>query len=381
MFYTVFSTNLSSKMQWQSDLLEYSWNRVGQDGVLIRLVATDDPDNLPPQKHAHCVATKLWDIHPDTGDAYPVYNKPASLLEWVYRDKPEGTVLLLDPDCVFRAPVTRRVAPGFPASQDWIDFKIGEHSVQSPFGLGKRFSFLNDHCARTDLSIAPVMIPTLIHTRDLRTIGARWLELCGVIRENYRNDEGRPMWESDMFAYLAVCSEYGLKHQPIPLGICTNWEPADVPDAPIIHYCQPIIGKDGSKMFNKHTYKPWSRVGTTVEPERDYGRDLVTLINQYVDNLEGTISPPPVYSRPVWREGIMEGRVLDELLLERPKDGASLWLNGSGKAIWDLCNGSHNIDGIAAQLSTQFAVERLAVLPDVLSVVSRLHAIEFLDLK
>jgi len=189
------------------------------------------------------------------------------------------------------------------------------------------------------------------------------------------------MWESEMFAYLAVCSEYSLKHQQIPLGICTNWEPADVPDAPIIHYCQPIIGKDGSKIFNKHTYKPWSRVGTTVEPERDYGRDLVTLINQYVDNLEGTISPPPVYTRPVWREGIMEGRVLDELLLERPKDGASLWLNGSGKAIWDLCNGSHNIDGIAAQLSTQFAVERLAVLPDVLSVVSRLHAIEFLDLK
>jgi aspartate kinase len=82
-------------------------------------------------------------------------------------------------------------------------------------------------------------------------ICARWLEICGVIRGNYRNDDGLPMWESDMFAYLAVCSEYGLKHQPIPLGICTNWEPADVPDAPIIHYCQPIIGKDGSKIVNR----------------------------------------------------------------------------------------------------------------------------------
>ena len=46
MFYTVFSTNVSPYMQWQSDLLEYSWKRVEQEGVLIRLVATDDPQNL-----------------------------------------------------------------------------------------------------------------------------------------------------------------------------------------------------------------------------------------------------------------------------------------------------------------------------------------------
>src|SRR5665811_308260 len=163
MFYTVFSTNLSPKMQWQSDLLEYSWKRVGQEGVLIRLVATDAPEHLPVQKYAQCVATTLRDVHPETGDHYPIYNKPASLLEWVYRDKPEGTVLFLDPDCVFRAPVTRRAAPGFPSSQDWIDFKTGEPGPENPFGLGERFSFLNDHCVRTDLKTAPVMIPTLIH--------------------------------------------------------------------------------------------------------------------------------------------------------------------------------------------------------------------------
>jgi hypothetical protein len=380
MFYTVFSTNLSPKMQWQSDLLEFSWKRVGQEGELVRLCATDDPDSLPVQKHAYCVATTLWDIHPETDDAWPIYNKPASLLEWVYRNKPEGTVLLLDPDCVFRAPVTRRVAPGFPASQEWIDFKIGKPGPENPFGLGERFSFLNDYCTRTDQSIAPVMIPTLIHTRDLRRIGARWLELCRVIRDNYRDADGRPASESDMFAYLAACTEYGLQHEPIPLGICTNWEPADVPDAPIVHYCQQIFGTDGKTIFNKHTYKPWSRLDTAVELERD--RTVVTLINEHVDSLQGLGgAPAPANSRPHYRDGIMEGRVLDDFLLERPKDGASLWLNSSGKAVWELCDGSRTIEEIAAKLGARFAVDQLVILPEVRSIVGKLHAIEFLDLR
>lgn len=380
MFYTVFSTNLSPMMQWQSDLLEFSWKRVEQEGELVRLVATEDPDNLPVQKYARCVATTCWDTDPDSGDAYPIYNKPASLLDWVYREKPEGTVLLLDPDCVFRAPVRKRVAPGYPAAQDWIDYKVGKPGPESPFGMGERFSALNAHCARTDLSIAPVMIPKLIHTSDLRRIAARWLELCRAVRGNCRNGEGNPFWESDMFAYLATCAEYDLQHEPISLGICTNWDPADVPDAPVIHYCQAIHRKDGETVFNKHTYRPWSRVDTNVELDRD--RDLLVLINEYTDALQGLGSgPAPAKSRPSCREGIMEGRVLDDFLLERPKDGASLWLNSSGKAVWELCDGSRSIEDIAAELGGRFDVDRDAILPEICAIVGKLHAIAFVELK
>jgi hypothetical protein len=327
------------------------------------------------------VATTLHDVHPETGDHYPIYNKPGSLLEWVYRDKPEGTVLLLDPDCVFRSPVTRRGAPGCPAAQGWIYFQAGERGPESPFGLGKKFSFLKDHCARTDLKIDPVMIPTLIHTSDLRRIAARWLELCGLFRNHYRNADGRPMWESDMFAYLATCAEYGLQHEPISLGICTNWESEKVPEAPIIHYCQPIVGKDNATIFDKHTYEPWSRLDALVEPARDYGRALVTLINRYVDGLNGTIAPAPAYSRPVRCEGVMEGRVLGDLLLERSRDGANLWLNGSGKVVWDMCSGLHDIDAIASELTARFAADHDTILAQVRGIVGQLHAIEFVELK
>ena len=380
MFYTVFSTNLSPKMQWQSDLLEFSWKRARQEGELIRLCATDEPDNLPAQKYAKCVATTLWDTHPDTGDAWPIYNKPASLLEWVYRDRPEGTVLILDPDCVFRAPVTRRVAPGFPASQDWIDFKTGAPSPENPFGLGERFSFLNEYCTRTDQSISPVMIPTLIHTRDLRKIGARWLELCRVIRDNYRGADCDPMWESDMLAYLAACTEYGLQHEPISLGICTNWDPAKVPDAPIVHYCQRILSTDGKTIFNKHTYNPWTRLDGPVELDRD--RTVITLINAYIDDEQGLgAAPAPANSRPFAREDIMEGRVLDEFLLERPQDGSSLWLNSSGKAVWELCDGSLTVEDIATQLGARFAVDYSVILPEVCAIVGKLHTVAFLGLR
>jgi len=379
MFYTVFSTNLSPRMQWQADLLEFSWKRVGQDGELIRLVVTSDPNNLPAQKHARCVATTPWDADLENGEADPICNKPASLLEWVYRDKPEGTVLLLDPDCIFRAPVTKRAAPGFPAAQNWVDLKLGEPSPESPFGMGARFSFLNEHCARTDLSIAPVRAPTLIHTSDLRRIAARWFELCRVIRNSDRDEASHPGRAGNMFAYLVACAEYGLQHEPVSLGTCADGNAADVPDAPIVHYRQPIFGKDGKTIFDKHTYQPWSRVDTAVEFERD--RDIVTLINECVDGQVGLDAPAPVNSRPECCEGIMEGRVLDDLLLERPEDGASLWLNSSGKAIWEFCDGSRTIEEIAVQLGTRFAVDHLPILPEVRSIVGKLHAIKFLDLR
>ncbi len=380
MFYTVFSTDMSPKMQWQSDLLEYSWKKVDQEGVLIRLIATDDPANLPAQQYAHCVATTPWNVHPDTGDSYPIYNKPASLLEWVFREGPEGTVLILDPDCVFRAPVTRRVSPGSPISQRWVDFRIGRPSARSPFGLGEGFSFLKDHCTRVDKAVAAVMIPTLIHTSDLRKLCARWLQLCGVVRDNYCHAEGEKVWEADMFAYLAACAEYGIDHETASLGICTNWNPADVPDAPIIHYCQPILSTDGGEIFYKHTYKPWAFVDTNAEPRQAYGRDMIALVNDYVRDVAGIRQTPTPATRPTWRNGVMEGRVLDEILLEIPDECSSLWLNASGKAIWELCDGSRRIEEIGSILSDRFAIGKDAIMPDIIATVERLHEVRFVDL-
>jgi hypothetical protein len=368
-------------MQWQSELLEYSWKRVEQEGVLVRLVATHDPANMPVHTHAHCFATQSWDHDPDTGDFYPILNKPASLLEWVFREQPEGTVLLLDPDCVFREPVRRRVAPKSPAAQAWIKSPNRRPSAKNPFGLGKGFAFLNDHCARTDLGTEPVMIPMLIHTSDLRMICARWLELCRLIRREYRDPDGNPKWESDMLAYTAACAEYDLDHEPISLGICTNWEPKDAPAAPIIHYCAPVQDKNGEQIFFKQTYSPWASVESDVEPEHDHGRDLIRLINDHADAINGIVRPVAADRSPKWHNSVMEGRVIDQIMLEIPADNERIWLNASGKAIWELCDGSRTVDEIGSELSKRFASNGRDLTADVVSTVSQLRAAGFLNIR
>lgn len=381
MFYTVFSTNLAPRMQWQSDLLEYSWQRAGQEGVLVRLVATSDAAKLPRQKYAQCVATRSWDTHPDTGDAYPIYNKPASLLEWLFRDRPEGTVLLIDPDCVFREPVRQHVAAGFPVAQRWGGLPLRKPGTRHPFGLPPGFAFLNDYCARVDLSTAPVMIPTLIHTSDLRRLCARWLELCGVVRQHAQNARGQPIWEADMFAYLVACAEYRLQHEPASLGICTNWRPQEAPEAPLIHYCQPIMDQEGREIFNKFTYQPWSSVDPAAEPEYDYGKDLINIINAFAGDCNHDGGKPSFHQRPKRCDGVMEGRLMDEILLEVPADGRSIWLNMSGKATWDLCDGEHTIEQIKSELGKRFQADERQVGADVVSLVEQLQRYGYLEIR
>lgn len=367
-------------MQWQSEILEYSWKKVGQAGELIRLVATHTPENLPSHTHAKCIATRCWDVHPDTADHYPIYNKPASLLEWVFKERPEGTVLFIDPDCVFRKPVTQQVAPGFPISQDWIDFVIAEPSDVNPFGLGERFAFLKNHCARVDLQADAVMVPTLIHTRDIRRIAARWLELCSAIRENCEDGEGQRMGEADMVGYLVACAEFGLSHKAGNLGVVTNWDPTLIPDSPLIHYCQSLYDVDGDEVFNKRNYQPWTRINNKSQPEHYYGRDFIALLNGFVDSLPIDRSQFTKLSQPAKRANVKEGILLDQTLLEVPEEGLNLWLNETGFAVWQLCDGDTTVEEICNVLGQQYEADADTLFNDVLATVHSLRTSGFLVL-
>lgn len=278
MITTVFSSTDSPAMQWQSELLEHSWRAVGQPGCLVRLVATARPDVLPRHRFARSVATRLWDQLPGSGEPYPVYNKPASLLEWLYRERPEGTLLLLDPDCVFRAPLAREVSPGQAVGQRWVDARF---DPAAPLGFDARFEPLLPFCADPALRPDPVMIPHLIHARDLTRIVLRWAELTRLIRQQV--SPAKPMWESDMFALLVASAEVGLRHEPAALGIAAGWPAAAAPDSPLIHYCQPIRDPEGEVLWSKHRYRPWSRIEDPSRAAEPYGRELLELINAFVD--------------------------------------------------------------------------------------------------
>lgn len=368
MFYTVFSTTDSPYMQWQSELLEYSWRKVGQEGSLVRLVATDDPDSLPQHQYAETVATSPRTVNPGTGDEYVIYNKPASLLEWLHVEQPYGTVLLVDPDCVFRAPVKRPVAPGFPESQHWIDHE--EPVKDGPFGLGARFDFLSKHCVETGMQAQPMMIPTLIHSSDLKMICGRWLELCGYIRQGVQVPDAYGFWESDMFAYIVAAAEYGLEHKLTNLGACTNWPTEKVPGAPIIHYCQPIKDRNGETIWFKGDYRPWERVDSSRIAAQDHGRDLVALINECANQKNLILGRDIAIPRRC--DDVMESHVGDEFMLQRRGSEQEFWLNGSGRLIWELCDGTRTLKQIGGELAARFSDPDCRLHSDVRATIEEL---------
>lgn len=374
MIYTVFSTTDSPYMQWQSELLEYSWKKVGQPGDLIRLVSTDNPGSVPQHKYARTVATRQWKIHPFTGDDYAPYNKPSSLVEWIYRERPNGTLLLLDPDCVFRQPVEREVAPGKPVGQHWIDLHIGD---EPPFGLGNTFDKVRPYCVNDSRAADPVMIPNLIHTRDMQRIGLRWLELTGAVRQHARNREDNPMWESDMFGFIMVSAEYGLKSERGTLGICTNWSPERVKNAPIIHYCQAIVDRDGKDIWSKGSYRPWDRAPDPSLAAEDYGRDLLALVNEYVDQ---QVSAEGAVLRPRRRPGVTRRHRADEIELLAPGSDQAHVLNSSAEAIWELCDGERSLEAIAEDLGRRFEVAPEQILGDIEAGVRALEEAGVLEL-
>ena len=358
MIYTVFSTTDSHYMQWQSELLEYSWKKVGQPGELIRLVSTDRPESAPQHEYARTVTTRQWKVHPLTGDDYAPYNKPAALLEWIQQERPEGTILLVDPDCVFRKRVDQEVSPGQPIGQHWID---GPSGNTPPFGLGSTFDKLRSYCANDRLPVDPVMIPNLIHTRDMQRIALRWLEVTGLVRQHVRNHQDNPMWESDMFGFVIASAEFGLRHQLGTLGICTNWSPEKVVDAPMIHYCQSIQDADGETLWSKGTYRPWQPVPEPSRATTDYGHDLLSLINEYVEQQSESSE-----SYPRRRQGVDERRLnSDQTELVPPGSSTPLVLNFTAEAIWLLCDGGRSVQAITDELAARYNMAASDILPDI----------------
>jgi coenzyme PQQ synthesis protein D (PqqD) len=372
--YTVFSTTDSPFQQWQSELLEYSWREAEQPGELIRFVATDG-NRLPAHRHARTIATPPSQVHPDTGDDYAPYNKPAALLHWLRTEQPEGTVLLVDPDCVFQSAIRREVAEGAPVSQRWIGLAHARHG--HGFALDRRFAFLADHGVRPRIPAQLGMIPTLIHTRDLARIAARWLEVTALVRQQVTDPQGQRMWESDMYAYAIVAAEAGLEHELTSLGICTNWSPDDAVDAPIIHYCQAVESHGGGTLWSKNHYQPWGRVARPERARHAYGRTLLTLLNRCV-NARAATELADV--RPRGCVGVREVREATGMVLCAPGSNREFALNRAAERLWALCDGTRTVSAIRGVLAREFegtegALEN--VLIDALAAFHEAHLLVF----
>lgn len=265
--YSVICTDANPRLAWQCELLEHSFHAVGQPGVLVRLVAAQESDRLPRHDRMRVVRTPAANTHPRTGDAYVPYNRLFSFQTWLQEDEPEGTVLVLDPDMVFRSALDLRVAPGRPVAQRWVDFGTGQ--------------WLARHLGVDARSLQPLTWPLAIHTADLARLVPRWIERTAEVRRVLER------WESDMFGLVLAAADLGLVFSLETTCAWMPWPEAEVSGAPIIHYCQPVRGRDGGTVWTKRDYRPWDDAFDPADAELPYCRDLLAIIRGFARERAG----------------------------------------------------------------------------------------------
>jgi hypothetical protein len=266
-FFTTVCTDTQPYANWQCQVLAHTLQAVGQPGELVRLVAAPQGGPLPTHHHARVVRTRAPNVHPRTGDRYVPYNRLFSILEWLQAEQPVGTVLILDPDMVFRSPVASTVEPGAPRAQPWIGF----------YGRGAAMACLAEATGVDLDDMQGVTWPALIHTHDLERLLPRWIELTALVREEVG------AWESDMFAFIAASAECGLVYEAETLCAFTNWPEEAVAGAPILHYCKAIEARDGTPLWFKQGYRPWDPIDVDPADARlDYCRDLLVILQDFI---------------------------------------------------------------------------------------------------
>lgn len=263
--YSVVCTDTNPYGTWQTEFLEHTWVRTSMPGQLLRLVGTPHGEALPAHRTARVVRTAATNTHPRLDHDYTGLNRLHSLSEWLERERPVGTVLILDCDFAFRAPLDRRADPGRPIGQLWWDFSWEGGWVE-----------IADTVAPGVGPLQNVTWPLVIHTSDLRRMIDRWVELTARVRATTQ------AWESDMIALPIVLAEYGLECELEMLAAWMPWPDDVVGDAPIIHYCQPVLDADGETLWYKQTYRPWEPTGVDPDaPALRYCGELLSMFDRY----------------------------------------------------------------------------------------------------
>lgn len=373
MIFTVFAGAPSAGFEWQSELLAHSWLCARQPGELVRLVASHPDKVVAAHPRMRDLATMSWSPHPYTNDVYPSYQTAASVLELLFVEPIEGTVLLVEPTTVFQGMISEEVRTGEARGTGWADLPRGE----GPFGLGPAFAFLESFCVDRTLELTAVKLPVLIHTGDLRKIAARWLELTSIIRAETANRPGGALPDADKIAYAIAAAEAHVPHKIAspPLAIDAQAD-ASAGTGPLIEYRGPLRAADRHIIWEKDSH----RRGDAPDPEAappgparhllGLLADIAALRAQGIDGM-----------KPRRESGVREGKILGTLFLEIPGRPDTISLNSSGASIWEVCDGTRSLAEINRQLERRFDMPAGSLKDDIEVVVKRLEGVGALRLE
>jgi hypothetical protein len=373
MLYTVFGVTDPARQGWKAQLLEHSWDLAGKGGVLTGLFF----EMAPGASMAESGEVADTSRRETLGSAFL-----RALLEWSFGDRPEGTVLILGSDSVLLKPIRRVVPPGLPAGQSWLHSGIRHTPEGTPFGFPAALNFLEDCCTSTQRAVVPVRLPIIIHSSDLRRIGGRWVELCEIIEGHFAASKagaaGRWMGDAINFAFAAACAEYGIQQRSISLELETASAADGSGDAELICYSQPIWALSGRQIFSVDRADPLRPVPQDENLEHKHCREFVRIYNSFVSANRRAEGRFQLHERPSWSKGVMEGRLCDDILLETPAEGGRLWLNSTGKEVWDLCNSGRTVRDVLVALKDRYGGAEADIATETLALLDDLRAAGFL---
>jgi len=84
---------------------------------------------------------------------------------------------------------------------------------------------------------------------------------------------------------------------------------------------------------------------------------------------------------PKRRRGILECKVLNELLLFAPPDEGAITLNQSGRAIWELCDGQHTVIEMFHNLSQRYECGDIELFADLTTTLLQLRDLDLVELR
>jgi hypothetical protein len=296
--YTIYCISNSPYQEWQADLLDYTFAKVKQPGRLIRVCAEDVQFPGREQNESRVGETVFTPNYSKINWPYvrvagrhikvfwsrrkiewPVMNKPGSL-KCLFENRDFGDddkLIFLDPDMVFAKPWNPKVEQGKVHGQMWIGY--GRRDCENA-------SIHPELCPKTARDC--VMYPYAIKASDMKRIVSdiERLARAGYTKARRLKLGDAAKWMADMPAFQTAMIGHGLIMDAVEnIGLCNNWDICDDEEAPILHYCQPMRGRDGKVFWDKREYKPWD-----IPPDPSLAMNRVD--REVLRTLREKIGPP-----------------------------------------------------------------------------------------
>ena len=262
-FYIVFSTECTPYFDWQTLGLLHSYERANQTGRITRLMACDDEnyegkDLTARFSNADTYVHKNYATHPVSGDVYPAYNKPYSILSYLRDSEPEEDfIVFLDADMVIVSEIT----------VDAVGAKLGK-PVSALYGYLKGVdpeSYMEikesvPNVERAD-KVGGFMV---MHKEDMKKLAPWWLHYTEEVRTNPKNwantgdvfnQNGAlgPPWISEMYGYVFGCAHVNLSHTiSNDFMLYPGYNPPSPPFPLVLHYGITFFVDDYA--FDKHWF-------------------------------------------------------------------------------------------------------------------------------